>query len=87
MNILLTRNFQRAFRKLDPQMQRRILGIIREVEIAVTLQEVGSIKPMTNYTNYYRIREGSYRVGIYINNNVVEFIDVGPRGDYYNRFP
>lgn len=88
MNTSLTRNFQKALRKLDPQVQRRILVIVREVEAAQSLQDIGSIKPMTNYANYYRIREGNYRVGIYVAADaLVEFLDVGPRGDFYNRFP
>jgi mRNA interferase RelE/StbE len=88
MNTLLTRNFQKAFRKLDATTKRRILIVINEVKAAQTLQHVSSVKPMTNSTNYYRIREGNYRVGIYLTvDGVVEFLDVGSRGDFYNRFP
>ena len=80
MTILLTKTFQKAFRKLDATAQRRILTVIREVENAHTLQEVGSVQPMTGYPNFFRIREGAYRVGIFLNDeNVVEIKDVGPR--------
>jgi mRNA interferase RelE/StbE len=88
MNTILTRNFQKAFRKLDATTKRRILVVVNEVKAAQTLQQVSSVKPMTNAANYYRIREGNYRVGIYVTADaVVEFLDVGSRGDFYNSFP
>jgi mRNA interferase RelE/StbE len=88
MNIILTKSFQKAFRKLDAIVQRRILEIVREVESAESLQEVNSVKPMSGYPNYYRIREGNYRVGIFVmRDGTIEFQDVGPRGDFYKLFP
>ncbi len=88
MNIILTQSFQKAFRKLDPTIQKRVLVIVREVESAESLQEVNSVKPMSGYPNYYRIREGNYRVGIFITlDGSLEFQDVGPRGDFYKSFP
>ena len=88
MRIILTKSFQKAFRKLDATIQKRVLVILRQVELAESLQEVNSVKPMNGYPNYYRIREGNYRVGIYITNEgSIEFQDVGPRGDFYKTFP
>jgi mRNA interferase RelE/StbE len=88
MNFILTRNFQKAFRKLDATTKRRILIVINEVKAAQSLQQVKSVKPMSNYSNFYRIREGNYRVGIYVTADaLVQFLDVGPRGDFYNSFP
>lgn len=88
MRIILTKSFQKAFRKLDATIQKRVLVILRQVELAESLQEVNSVKPMSGYPNYYRIREGNYRVGIYITNEgSIEFQDVGPRGDFYKTFP
>ena len=88
MNIILTKSFQKAFRKLDATIQKRVLLIVRQVETANSLQEVNSLKPMSGYPNYYRIREGGYRVGIFVTHNGnIEFQDVGPRGDFYKSFP
>jgi mRNA interferase RelE/StbE len=88
MKIILTKSFQKAFRKLDAAIQKKILVIIQEVIAAKSLQEVNSVKPMSGYPNYYRIREGNYRVGIFITlEGILEFQDVGPRGDFYKTFP
>ena len=43
MNIILTKSFQKAFRKLDPTIQKRVLVIVREVEGAESIQEVNSV--------------------------------------------
>ena len=43
---------------------------------------------MSGYPNYYRIREGNYRVGIFITlDGSLEFQYVAPRGDFYKSFP
>ena len=42
---------------------------------------------MQGYKNYYRIRVGNWRVGLFWNGVAFVIEDVGKRGDFYNRFP
>ncbi len=88
MEILISRSFQKVLRKLDSKIQKRIVAVVREVEAAESLNSISSVKPMHGYPNYYRIREGDYRIGIFINDeNIIEFLDIGSRGDFYKKFP
>ena len=88
MEIFLSRNFQKEVRALSAPFRVRVLAIIDRVTEAETLADVPNIKAMEGATNYFRIRLGDYRIGIYRRaDNVIEFQRVGARGDFYNRFP
>ena len=81
MEILISRSFQKVLRKLDSKIQKRMVAVVREVEAAESLNSISSVKPMHGYPNYYRIE-------IFINDeNIIEFLDIGSRGDFYKKFP
>jgi mRNA interferase RelE/StbE len=46
-----------------------------------------SISKMRGYQNYYKIRLGDFRIGLYIKDNVLEFQRVLHRKDIYRSFP
>ncbi len=88
MEIYLTRTFQKEVRALSPPLRVRILTIIDRVTEAETLANVPNLTTMEGVQNYYRIRMGDYRIGIFRRaDNVIEFQRVGTRGNFYNRFP
>jgi mRNA interferase RelE/StbE len=88
MEILLTRPFQKEVRSLSSPIKIRVLAIIERVIEAETLSDVPNLKIMEGAHNYFRIRLGDYRIGIFKReHNVIEFQRVGARGDFYNRFP
>ncbi len=88
MEIFLSRNFQKEVRALTPSLRIRILAIIDRVIEAETLADLPNVKAMEGAQNYFRIRLGDYRIGIYRrSDNIIEFQRVGTRGDFYNRFP
>jgi mRNA interferase RelE/StbE len=88
MEIQLTRPFQKEVCALSAPMKMRVLAIIERVIAAETLAEMPNVKVMEGANNYFRIRLGDYRIGIFKRlDNVIEFQRVGTRGDFYNRFP
>ena len=88
MEINLTRPFQKEVRSLSTPIKIRVLAIIERVIEAETLADVPNLKIMEGARDYFRIRLGDYRIGIYRrDDNVIEFQRVGTRGDFYNRFP
>jgi mRNA interferase RelE/StbE len=88
MEINLTRPFQKEVRSLSAPVKIRILAIIERVIEAETLDEIPNLKPMEGAHNYFRIRLGDYRIGIFRRQDkVIEFQRVGTRGNFYNRFP
>ncbi|MDO8929235.1 MAG: type II toxin-antitoxin system RelE/ParE family toxin [Bacteroidota bacterium] len=60
---------------------------IINVEEAVSVREITNLKKLTGYKNAYRIKIGNYRIGVFIENNIVEFARVIHRKDIYRVFP
>jgi mRNA interferase RelE/StbE len=88
MEINLSRPFQKEVRSLSAPVKIRVLAIIERVIEAETLADIPNLKIMEGAHDYYRIRLGNYRIGIYRRaDNVIEFQRVGTRGGFYNRFP
>ena len=52
-----------------------------------SLEQISHLKKLKGDDNAYRIRVGDYRLGIFIQNNVVTFARVQHRRDIYRYFP
>lgn len=61
----------------DAKTKKAILKCIYEVEAASDISEIKNLKKLSGYTDYYRIRLGSYRIGVAIINDVVYFVTMG----------
>ncbi|HEY4196148.1 MAG TPA: type II toxin-antitoxin system RelE/ParE family toxin [Mucilaginibacter sp.] len=64
-----------------------IVAIIKQVKEAEQLSEIGNIKKLKGHSIAYRIRMGDYRIGIFYENETIEFIRIAHRKDIYNIFP
>ena len=82
------RKFSKDLDKIDSQ---QVLGVIAEViervEQAKSLSEIQNLKKLVGYKNAYRIRVGDYRIGIFMEGDIVEFARVVHRKDIYDVFP
>jgi mRNA interferase RelE/StbE len=88
----LTSSFRASFhRDVKRIRERRILAGLRQsildVEAAARWSDVPDIKKIRGSTNAFRIRVGEYRIGLYIEGDLAEFVRVLPRRDVYRRFP
>jgi mRNA-degrading endonuclease RelE of RelBE toxin-antitoxin system len=54
---------------------------------AATLTAVPGVKAMAGHSHRYRVRVGSYRVGMQVDGPIVELIRVLDRRDFYRYFP
>ena len=54
---------------------------------ATSLQDLSNVKAIKSHPNRYRIRIGSYRVGIEAYGNTVEIMRVLHRREFYRYFP
>ncbi len=61
--------------------------IILRVESAETLSQIPNVKKLSGYKSAYRIRLGDYRIGVFIEGNVVIFARIVHRKEIYNVFP
>ena len=91
MNYTASPHFRKAARQLSDENRKRLALVLNIIETAEKLYDVPNCKEMQGKKNkgYYRIRFGDYRLGFKFDaaNNTILLIDVGPRGDFYNRFP
>jgi mRNA interferase RelE/StbE len=87
---------QTEFRKLfkqdlralkDRKIRERIRSVIEEVESANSLAELRNVKAIQGYNGFYRLRVGDYRIGIYVEADIVAFVRLLHRKEIYRFFP
>ena len=71
----------------DSKAKDALVKAISKVEQATSLHEIPNLKKLKGEKIAYRIRIGEYRIGLYIENNVVEFVRIVHRKDIYKVFP
>ncbi|NJO80994.1 MAG: type II toxin-antitoxin system RelE/ParE family toxin [Cyanobacteria bacterium RM1_2_2] len=52
-----------------------------------SIDQIADLKKLKGYDQAYRIRVGDYRIGLFIENNMVIFARVQHRRDIYRYFP
>ncbi len=88
MKTAFRKSFARDLKKIkDQDLLDRIQQTIEEVEAANDLSSLSSVKKMAGATDYFRIRVGDYRIGIFLDGDTVEFVRCLPRKDLYRYFP
>ena len=88
MQIELTRKFQKQVESCnDRRIRMKVLSILNSVITSKNMTEFPNLKKLTGYKNSYRIRLGSYRIGIVIDNQTVVFAAFDHRSDIYKYFP
>jgi len=60
---------------------------IEQVERAQSTADIVNVKKLKGFKTAYRIRIGDYRIGVFIENETVEFARVIHRKDIYKAFP
>ena len=69
------------------KVKNDVVNIILNVEQAAKISEIKDIKKLSGFKNAYRIKTGNYRIGVFIENNIVEFARFTHRKDIYKIFP
>lgn len=88
MIVKFTGRFSKDLDKLNQaSVKKDISDIIEEVEKAARLSEIKNIKKLKGHLTAYRIRSGNYRIGLFVENDVVEFARIADRKDIYKIFP
>jgi mRNA interferase RelE/StbE len=89
MIIEYDKSFEKSLEKVrNKTLFQKIEKIIIDFENAKSLSDIPSIKKLTGYKNYYRLRIGEYRLGFEkISENTLRFIIVAHRKDIYKSFP
>ena len=64
-----------------------IRSSITNVEEAIVMRDIRNLKKLKGYKNVFRIKIGDFRIGVFIENETVEFARVVHRKDIYRVFP
>lgn len=86
MKVLIDRSFERDVKKLPPAVQAKIKLAIEDILEASSLSTLKATK-MEGAKNAFRIRVGDYRIGIYLENEVIVLSRALNRKDIYHYFP
>ncbi|MEQ9288616.1 MAG: hypothetical protein RIG77_16970 [Cyclobacteriaceae bacterium] len=80
MQTRFLKKFSKDLDKLkQPKDKKAILNIIHEVQASSSLDNIQNVKKLTEFTNAYRIRSGNLRLGVFIDEETVEFARVAFR--------
>jgi mRNA interferase RelE/StbE len=64
-----------------------IKKVIESIEASESIRQIQNVKKLVGYKNAYRVRVGNYRIGFYLENNLVQLVRVKNRKDIYKLFP
>ena len=82
------KSFLRDIEKLkDPQTKQHIKTQIEQIKSAEKQNEIRQLKKIKGHPYAYRIRLGNYRMGLFIEKDIVTFVRFVKRNDIYKLFP
>ena len=88
MKIKYKKQFLKELSKLPPPYQARVEELVFEfIPNENNLDIMKRVSKLKGYDNYYKIRVGDYRIGLYIEADSLEFKRVLHRKDIYRYFP
>ena len=81
-------SFERDIKKItDKKLLDLIAETIENIEKSESINELDNLKKMSGYKTFYRIKINDYRLGITIDNNIVNVVRFLHRKDIYKLFP
>lgn len=88
MKVTYRKKFLKQLSKLPQDIKLRIEAFaFEELPLHTSIGESGKIEKMTGYTGYYKVRFGSYRVGMQLIKDKLVLRTVEHRRDIYKKFP
>ena len=88
MKTLFLKSFGKDIENITLQATKDNLAtIIEAVEKVESMSDIANLKKLKGFKTAYRIRSGDYRIGVFIENETVEFARVVHRKDIYKVFP
>jgi len=88
MRVAFLKKFSKDLDKIaQPKDFNSISDIIELVKKVEKFEKIPGIKKLTGYKDAFRIRSGNYRIGVFLEDEVVQFARVAHRKDIYKIFP
>ncbi len=81
-------SFERDIKKItDAKLLDLIAITIENIEKSESINDIVNLKKMSGYKTFYRVKINDYRLGITIDNNIVNVVRFLHRKDIYKLFP
>lgn len=89
MKTKISNRFVKDVKKIkDKRILAKIQQILLQAETIEELSELENIEEMTGFPHFYRIKfDYRYRIGIYCEEDEIEFLRAGTREGFYKKFP
>ncbi|HNR88509.1 MAG TPA: type II toxin-antitoxin system RelE/ParE family toxin [Spirochaetota bacterium] len=88
MDFEIKKSFEKDIAKIrDKKLLLSIYNTIEHIQQAETVREIENIKKLTGYKKQYRIKIGDYRLGFFVEKNIVFLVRFLHRKDIYRFFP
>lgn len=89
MELIYSKTFLKDLAKVVPVKRRSQIEkfVFEDLPILSSIESYGKIEKMKGHKNYYKIRFGEYRIGLFISDSVVELKRVLNRKEIYKFFP
>ncbi|HAO19790.1 MAG: hypothetical protein BWK80_08125 [Desulfobacteraceae bacterium IS3] len=89
MRIQISKRFAKDTKRItDSRILAKIRRVLEDTQTIGKILEIPEIEEMSGYPNFYRIKfDYRYRIGVYCDDDIVQFLRVGSREDFYKKFP
>ena len=88
MIVKIDKSFKKDTNKIKNKLLlKKIADCIQNVQTYKNIDKIKSLKKLKGCEKEYRIRIGDYRLGLIIDNEIIEFIRCLHRKDIYKYFP
>ena len=89
MKILISRRFEKDVLKIaDTRILAKIRQVLEQAKAVNSVSDIIGIEEMAGHPNFFRIKfDYRYRIGVYLDNDTLQFLRAGGRGDFYKKFP
>ena len=86
MKIQISKRFTKDTQKItDKRILAKIKQVIIEASQAGSLVNISDLEEMSGFPNYYRVKfDYRYRIGVYCENELIQFLRVDNREGFYN---
>ncbi len=88
MKVDFLKKFYKDLDKItSDKLKNDLKKLIMDVEASNQISEIKNLKKLEGFKNAYRIKTGDYRIGVFIEEDTIEFVRFVHRKDIYKKFP
>lgn len=88
MIVVAVKSFNQEIAQITNRtLARKVETVLRKLESANNISQIGSLKKLEGAANAFRIRVGDYRIGFFLEGNTIRLMIFAHRKEIYRYFP